>query len=99
MSKVVVNSLFGANTHLPIVELQIDEKSLQMVAAKAREIAHMLMEAAEASTTDAFLHHWVTSVLGQTEAMAAQIICDFRQYREIQLTQVTTVTDSTEAVQ
>ena len=75
---VNVTSGFGAQKRVPYVQLQIGEFSIQLEPESARNIAFMLLEAAEAADTDAM----VMRVVGQEdEATAIQLLRLFRQYR------------------
>lgn len=85
MKELVVTSLLSARTKEPVVGLSFGGEGAQFSPAKAREIARMLMEAAESADTDAFVWQWATEQLHSTEDVAQQVVRDFRQYRETQL--------------
>lgn len=79
-----VVSGFGYNTQQPFVEVIIrpHEVQTQMSPAKAREIAGMLLQAAEAAEGDAFMMNFAKERIGLDESKAAQILLDFRKWRE-----------------
>lgn len=51
-----VKSIYGKNSRQPFVELHYQDTVLQLEPAKAREVARMLFESAEAAEQDAFLN-------------------------------------------
>lgn len=74
---VNVQSGYGAKTQAPFVELQIGDYAIQMAPPKAREIAMLLLEAAEASETDAL----VMSIFYGNEPVGVQLLSVFRNWR------------------
>lgn len=75
---VNVTSGFGAQKRVPYVQLQIGEFSIQLEPESAKNIAFMLLEAAEAANTDAM----IMRVVGQEdESTAIWLLRLFRQYR------------------
>jgi hypothetical protein len=69
----------------PFVQLILGEKIIaQQSPEMAREHALAVLAAAEAAEQDAFLVHWVKTVLHQDENIAGHILVDFRNYRREQ---------------
>lgn len=54
----------------------------QMTPAKAREVAQIIHEAAEAADTDAFLYQFLTRKVDTNPAAALAVLADFRQWRQ-----------------
>lgn len=82
MGQVSISSTFGAATQKPYVELSLDTSPSQFSPAKAREIALMLLEAADAAESDAVLIAFAREQIGLDETGAAQLLSQFRQLRE-----------------
>ena len=76
-----VVSSFGMATQQPYVELWVDTSPAQMTPAKAREIALMLLEGADASESDATLIGFAQGALGMDIAGPARLVDQLRQYR------------------
>jgi hypothetical protein len=88
--QVQVNSMFGYNTGQPAVSLKIDDIETQMSPAKAREIALLLLGAAEAAIGDAFIFSFVTELIGADVSAAGGLLQEFRRWRnEHQVDEVT----------
>jgi hypothetical protein len=66
----------------PFVEFACDISPTQFTPAKAREIALMLLESADASESDAVLMGYARDVLGMSETDQAKLVNQFRQYRD-----------------
>ena len=79
---VYVRSMFGAKSRQPLVTLVVGERMVQMPPTKAREIAMMLLECAEAAQTDGFLIRFLGDRLGIEEARTVQLLAEFRKTRE-----------------
>lgn len=75
---VTVQSGYGARTQAPFVELQIGDYAIQMAPPKARELAMLLLEAAEASETDAL----IMGIFRDDEPLGAQLCGIFRNWRD-----------------
>lgn len=84
MGQVSIASTFGYATQKPYVELALDSSPAQFSPAKAREIALWLLEAADASESDAVLMAFARDTIGLDERKAAQLLDQFRQMREQQ---------------
>lgn len=78
-----VTSLYGHKTKKPLVELHWKDISIQMETAKAREVALMLLEGAEAADQDGFLVEWAQSEAGTTAEGAARLLAEFRKWRDM----------------
>ncbi len=77
-----VRALFGARTGQPLVAVQIgDRKAFNVTPEKAREMAMLLLEGAEAALADGFLIAWMTRH-GMSLEEVGLLIEDFRRYRE-----------------
>jgi hypothetical protein len=82
-TRVAVTSLYGARTRRGLVSLVVGEHQVIVPPAKAREIAGMLFECAEAAEGDAFLVAWATGA-GMTDREAGGLLLAFRAHRERQ---------------
>lgn len=74
----------GVNKHgEPFIQLLINNKVIaQLTPEQAREHAHVVMEAAEASEQDAFMLDWTQRVVGVDAITATGMIWEFRKWRE-----------------
>lgn len=79
---VNVTSIFGAQTRRGLVQLQIGDETTTMPPAKAREIAGLLLECAEAAGTDELLMTFFGQRVGLEEQQAGRLMLDFRRLRE-----------------
>ncbi len=77
-----VASSYGAATKRPYVELTCDISPIQFSPAKAREIALLLLECADAAESDAVVIEFGRHVLDLDEQHAAQLLEQFRRFRE-----------------
>lgn len=77
-----VKSIYGAKARQPFVELHYQDTVLQLEPEKAREVARMLQESAEASEQDAFLFEWAVKDAEVSEEGAASLLHQFRKWRE-----------------
>lgn len=82
MGQISVSSTFGYATQKPYVELSMDVSPAQFSPAKAREIALMLLEAADASESDSVLMTFAREQIGLDDVRAAQLLDQFRRLRE-----------------
>jgi len=82
MGQVSIASTFGYATQKPYVELSLDTSPAQFSPAKAREIGLWLLEAADASESDAVLMAFARDEIGLDERRAAQLLDQFRKARE-----------------
>jgi hypothetical protein len=81
--EIRVESLYGARTDAPLVKLIAGPHEWIMPPAKAQAIAGMLLEAAEASISDAFLVRWIMKTVGAPREATAPVLREFRQFREL----------------
>jgi hypothetical protein len=79
-----VSSIYGCATQKPYVNIEVSTSPMQCSPAKAREMALFLLECADASESDAVLIGYAKDVLDLDERGAAQLLQQFRQYREKQ---------------
>jgi hypothetical protein len=79
-----VSSIYGYATQQPYVNIEVSVSPMQCSPAKAREMALFLLECADASESDAVLIGYAKDVLDLDERGAAQLLQQFRQYREKQ---------------
>lgn len=78
-----VTSLYGFNTKQPRVNFAMPGgEMVQMSPAEARDLAHNLLSCADAAESDAFIVEWLQGTLGLEERQSAQILHDFRLWRE-----------------
>lgn len=75
-----VRSMFGHNTQRGLVMLRLGEEMVQMEPAKAREIAHWILEAAEAAEQDEALVLYLKG-MGLDERDCARALQQLRAVR------------------
>jgi hypothetical protein len=80
VSDVEKRSMFGHRTQQPIT-IVIGEQMLQVAPAKARELALLLLEGADAAESDAFISLWFRDRCDIEPGQRARILQDFREYR------------------
>lgn len=66
----------------PYVELVVGEENVQMRPKKAREVAMMLLESAEAAVQDAVLAEFGKEEIGGDEEAGARLVMMLRERRE-----------------
>lgn len=81
----VASSIYGYASQKPYVNIEVSMSPMQVTPAKAREIALMLLESADASESDAVPIGYARDVLDLDERGAAQLLDQFRKYRIAQL--------------
>ena len=80
---IEITTMFGHKSKAPIVCLRWgDRMPYQMDTAKAREIALMLLEAAESAEQDGFLYDFARENLKADERIGAEIMNEFRNWRD-----------------
>lgn len=79
---IMVTSLISHRNQKPRVDIQVGEIHTQMDAAAAMNLAKNLIECATGAFADAFIFHFMKERLNQPDAIAGQIIQDFRDYRD-----------------
>lgn len=78
----LVSSGFGANTQKPFIAVEFDGQILDQIPPEgARALAYNLIAAAEAAEQDAFLVSFMQSRVGLPLEQAAQVLGEFRQWR------------------
>lgn len=66
----------------PFVQLILGDRVIaQMDVTQARDHGRVIIEAAEAAETDAFIFEWVMKHVGAGKEQAAGLLVDFRRYR------------------
>lgn len=81
LDEVSVGSSFGADTRRGYVEFTLNDQLSQMEPTKAREIGLMLLEAAEAATSDEIFVTMLAK-FGLDEERAGRILIDLREIRQ-----------------
>lgn len=79
---VMVRSLISHRTQKPRIDIQVGEIHTQMDADSAMDLAKNLIECSTGAYADAFVFHFITEKLEIAPAVGAQIIEEFRTYRE-----------------
>lgn len=82
MPELFIKSGYGANTEEPFVSLHYSDTVIQVSPPKAREIALMLLESAEAAEQDCFLMEWAQAETKVDERGAAMLLNEFRLWRK-----------------
>jgi len=81
-----VSAMYGYKTRQPRVILTYDapgkEFEIQLSIAEAFNHAQDVMETAHSATTDGFLFEFLVDRLGTTEEIAAQIMSEYRVWRQ-----------------
>lgn len=81
-SELWINSIYGSKAREPFVEFHYQDTVIQFSPEKAREVAMMLLESAEAAEQDGFLIEWAEKECGATEEGAVKILAFYREWRE-----------------
>lgn len=78
-----VETVFGAKTREPLIRISFDGKELCLIPAEdATSLAMNLLQAIQASLADAFLFSFMEKHVGAEPYAAAQVLAEFRQWRE-----------------
>lgn len=78
----MVSSGYGSNTQKPFVALEADGELLAQIPPEgARALAYNLIAVAEAAEQDAFLVSFMQSRVGLPLEQAAQVLGEYRQWR------------------
>lgn len=79
-----VTSGFGGRTQKPFVQVLIEaaDWSCQMSPSEARDLAHNLLECADAAESDGFLVTFLRKKVGLRDQQIASVLIDFRKWRE-----------------
>lgn len=79
-----VSSIYGYASQKPYVNIEVSVSPMQVSPGKAREMALMLLESADAAESDAVLIGFARDVLDLDAQRSAQLLNQFRQYRDKQ---------------
>ena len=79
---VMVQSLVSHRNQRPRVDIQIGQVHAQLDAEHAIEVARSIMNCAVGAYADAFLTWFLQDKVGLDLQRAAQVLVDFREYRE-----------------
>jgi hypothetical protein len=79
---IFIISLISNRTQKPRVQIEIDDVKTQMSADAAMDVAKNIIEVCMGAYADAFIWHFVKEKLGQQDAVAGQMIQEFREYRD-----------------
>lgn len=80
---ITVSSGFGQKSRVGFVELTLNEQLTQMPAPKAREVGHMLLEAAEAATSDELFVKLLEQIgVKDNPEMQGRILLELRELRQ-----------------
>jgi hypothetical protein len=77
-----VGSGYSAQRSEPYVEIVVDLSPAQFSPAKAREIALLMLEVADAAESDAVVMEFARNEIGLDEKRAAQLLDQFRKFRD-----------------
>jgi hypothetical protein len=80
--EISTQGIVSSQTGKPYVQFACDLSPTQFTPGKAREIALMLLEAADAAESDAVLMAFARDQIGLDDARAAQLLDQFRKARE-----------------
>jgi hypothetical protein len=77
-----IQSLISHRNQKPRVDIQVGQIHKQMDAAAAIDVARNIFEVAAGAYADAFIFHFMAQKVGLDDGRAAQIIQEFRAYRD-----------------
>jgi hypothetical protein len=80
--EISTQGIVSSQNGRPYVQLAIDISPTQFTPGKAREVALMLLEAADAAESDAVLMAFARESIGLDDVRAAQLLDQFRKSRE-----------------
>jgi hypothetical protein len=80
--EISTEGIVSAQTGKPFVQFACDISPTQLTPGKAREVALMLLEAADAAESDAVLMAFARESIGLDDVRAAQLLDQFRKSRE-----------------
>ena len=81
-NSIHVESTFGSKTRQPFVTVSWGESIAQLDPDTARQLAIDLLEAAEASISDAFLIEWLQTRVNVTDQnIQGQLLAELRKFR------------------
>lgn len=79
---ILVTTLVSARDQSGRVQIEGERVKLQLSVEEARALASNILEAATYAEADAFLFHFMRETIDAGDAGAAQVLVEFRQYRE-----------------
>ncbi len=79
---IMIRSLISHRNQKPRIDIQVGEIHTQMDADSAMDVAKNIIECCQGAYADAFVFHFVHEKLNQPGGIAAQIIEDFREFRD-----------------
>jgi len=82
VDSITVSSSYGQKTQKGYVEFTLNEQRSQMPPAKAREVGLMLLEAAEAATSDEIFVKLLREKVGIDVERAGMVLIDLRELRQ-----------------
>jgi hypothetical protein len=80
--EISTQGIVSSQNGKPYVQFALDISPTQFTPGKAREVALMLLEAADAAESDAVLMAFARDQIGLDDAGAAQLLAQFRKSRE-----------------
>jgi hypothetical protein len=80
--EISTQGIVSSQNGKPYVQFALDISPTQFTPGKAREVALMLLEAADAAESDAVLMAFARDQIGLDDAGAAQLLNQFRKSRE-----------------
>lgn len=81
-----VSTLYGRDNKIPMVQIEVPGGKAQLDIESADQVARHIMEACQASLTDAFLIEWLKAA-DFDEATVFGLLREFRQWREARIVQ------------
>ena len=82
MRELFIVSLVSNRDQKPRIEMKLGELRTQMSADAAMDVAKNIIECSMGAYADAFLFNFITQKLGQPKEIAAQLLQEFRIYRD-----------------
>jgi hypothetical protein len=82
VDRITVSSSYGHRTQKGYVEFTLNELRTQMEPKKAREVGLMLLEAAEAATSDEIFVTLLKEKVGIDTERAGMVLIDLRELRQ-----------------
>lgn len=82
MGEISTQGIVSSANGKPYVQFALDISPTQFTPGKAREVALMLLEAADAAESDAVLMAFARESIGLDDTGAAQLLNQFRKARE-----------------
>lgn len=81
--EILVTSLVSGSSKMPRVEITVPDGRAQLSHVEAVDLAMNILQCVNAALADAFIFSWaMEKIPGCTEAMAAGMIHEFRDFRD-----------------